>query len=250
MDIQTAIKAKGGMCENPFGGHFRLSKLDIQDWAGGSDQPEELLYRGVILEAVSSYLFFGLGHNGMVANEFLMASDYFFNVDSDKPETWNQDREVRVSDIALRAGHGSRKNQIFIQLTDDQMAEMCFDRQYERSGLDRAMNIDWFRRLLKVKRRNIIEANFEQVSAYLKTLRQQAANRGEYLRSGTYHGDLLETLVAPTDEALASLLYPLRQIAQVRHRSPFRLPHRVNGHRDWNGYKADRAGLPVSRLEV
>lgn len=241
MDISGATKKKGGMCSNPFGGHFRLSKLEVQDWAGGSDQPEELLYRGIILESVSSYLFFGLGHNGMVAEEFLMAADYFFKVTSDNPDSWNQDRRVRVNDIEPGA---SRKGQQFIELEDSQMAEMCFDSQYARSGLDRSMSLSRFRKLLKAKRRNIVEANYQQISDYLKSIRQQAAERGEYIKPGLYHGDLIETLIAPTDEALASLVYPVRRVAQVIHRSPFRLPRRINGHRDWNNKKAARR-LPV-----
>lgn len=235
MDIKQVTKPKGGMCENPYGGHFRLDKFELLGTGDGKTEPLEMVFRQLITNTVSNYIFFGLGHNGYgCADEFLMAHDYFFTVTSDRPETWNPDRQIRVTDIE----QGIHKWQQFVDLTDEQMADGCFDRHWIMSGLDRAMNISTFKRLLRRKRRNIIEANYQQVKNYLHTLRDQAAGRGEYLKPCLYQGDLLETLVEPTDEALASLLYPVRQVAQIAHRSPFRLPRRIHGHRDWSNKKA------------
>lgn len=243
-DIQHH-RANQGMCSNAFGGHARLDKVEQSDLAGGNSQAEEMIFKATILDAVNCYCFFGLGRNGFVAQEFQWAHDYFFVAKSSEPDSWNPDRRVLVSDVRPGA---SRKEQVFIELTDEQMQDGCFDLHWIMSGLDRAMSISTFRRLLKMKRRNIIEANYQQVKDYLHTLRDQAAGRGEFIKPGTYHGDLIETLVAPTDESLASLLYPVRQVAQVDHRSPFRLPRRIRGHRDWQGYKA--APLRAASAEV
>jgi len=236
MDIEKAV---AGMCANPFGGHLRLDKLDLIALADGKSEPLEMVLRQTILDAVSCYLFFGLGRNGYVAQEFIWAHDYFFEVKSTNSETWNPERHIRVSDIKIGHGHGKNQDKRFHDMTDADIKVLCFDEQWILSGLDRAMGIGQFRRLLRQKRRNIVEANFDQVRDYLRSIRNQAASRGEHLRPGTYQGDLLETLVSPTDESLASLLYPLKQIAQVSHRSPFRLPRRICGHRDW---KAARKG--------
>lgn len=246
MDIQRATKQKGGSCENPYGGHFRLDKFDLLGTRDGRSDPLEMVLRQVITNAVSSYVYFGLGANGYVADEFLMAHAYFFEVESTKPSSWNPDRRVLVSDIRPGA---SRKDPAYIDLTDNQMADGCFDRHWEMSGLDRAMSISTFRRLLRKKRRNIIESNLEQVRDYLRSLRDQAAGRGEYMKPGQYHGDLLETLVSPTDEALASLLYPVRQVAQVSHRRSFRMPRRIYGRRDRNALRA-ASPLPVMPLSA
>jgi hypothetical protein len=219
------------MCQNAFGGYARLDKLEVSKLADGRGSGEELLYRAVILEAVNCYLFFGLGRNGFVAEEFCWAADYFFTATSDKPDTWNSERRVQVSDVAYGCGHG--KNRKFVDLTDDEMEAMCFDQHYEMSGLCRSMTIRRFRKLLREKRRTIVEGNLHQISEYLRSIRDKSAGKGEYLRPGCVTGDLLETLVAPSAEALAELLYPVRQVAREEHRSPFRMPRRARGRRLW-----------------
>jgi hypothetical protein len=235
MDIQTGKQVgtvtNRGMCRNAFGGHCRLDKLEVSALANGNGSGEELLFRAVIVEAVNSYLFFGLGRNGFVSDEFLWSADYFFSADSEQPETWNPERNVQVSDVAN--GHGKGKDRKFVDLTDDEMKAMCFDRHYALSGLCRSMTILRFRKLLAEKRRAIVMGNLSQISEYLRSLRDKSATAGEYLRSGCVTGDLVETLISPTDEALASLLYSPRQVAREAHRSPFSLPRRARGRRLW-----------------
>ncbi|MCU1251525.1 MAG: hypothetical protein JWQ49_4554 [Edaphobacter sp.] len=236
-----------GMCPNAFGGYARLDKLEVSELANGKCSGAELLYRATIMDAVCCYLFFGLGRNGFIASEFLMAADYFFNVTSDKPETWNPERSVQVSDVAYGCGKG--KDRKFIDLTDEEMTSMCFDQHWAQSGLCRAMPIRLFRRLLAEKRRAIVAGNLSQISEYLRSLRDNAATAGEYLRPGCVTGDLLETLLSPSGEGLASLLYPMRQVAREAHRSPFSMPRRERGRRLWtpiNQYRRsmDQRNLP------
>ncbi len=218
-----------GMCANAFGGYARLDKLEVSELAGGKCTGEELIYRAVIVEALNCYLWFGLGRNGFGAQEFLWATDYLFNTTGSDTTSWNPERRVQVSDVAYGCGHG--KNREYVNLTDDEMKAMCFDEQYELSGLGRSMTIRRFRNLLMDKRRTIVKDNQRQISEYLRSLRDKAGAAGEYLRAGCVPGSLTETLVSPTDESLASLLYAPRPVAREAHRSPFRLPPRQHGRR-------------------
>jgi hypothetical protein len=113
------------------------------------------------------------------------------------------------------------------------MKAMCFDQQYELSGLCRSMTIRRFRKLLTEKRRSIVEGNLHQISEYLRSLRDKAATAEEYLRQGCVTGNLIETLVSPSGESLAALLYPARKGARESHRSPFLMPRRKHGRRLW-----------------
>jgi hypothetical protein len=158
--------------------------------------------------------------------------------------TWAWDRQVRVTD----GRQGQEK--VFAEQTDSDMQTMCFDTHYALSGFDGSMSISQFRKLLQEKRRNIIESNFQQVSDYMLKLREQAASRGEYLRSGCAMWDLVETLVTPTDEALSSQLYQARKVAQVTHRSPFRMPRRERGHRQWVANVGQSAKFSYAETQV
>jgi hypothetical protein len=78
---------RGGMCSNPTGGNDRLDRIDFMSYASGSDDPYKLLAIAVIVDATSSYLYFGLGKNGTTLDEFWFAAEFFFRTRSDRPET-------------------------------------------------------------------------------------------------------------------------------------------------------------------
>lgn len=231
-------KAKGGMCANPFGGRGRLDKLDISALAGGADHGLEVLARTVITGAVTEYLFFGLGRNGMVAQEFIHAYDYLFAVRADQPETWSHARELVVQDDR-KGGNQRRRAQKVLTLSDDELRGLTFCHWYELAGLHRAMPIAKFRRLLMAERRSIVTDNLGQIEMYLRSLRDLAATRGEY--STCAPGDLVDTLTLPDDlGALSGLVYAAKSKPQAdpirEHRSPFTLPRRIRGRREWIRY--------------
>jgi hypothetical protein len=226
------VGGSGGMCVNPFGGHAWVGKLDVAEMASGGCTAVALLMRSVILDAVGSYLYFGLGKNGMIAEEFLWASEYFFKVTSNAPPTWSADRRLKVAD---------GQNKTFVDLTDAEMRLGCFDIHYELSGMDRAVSLETFRRMLRDKRRQIIEENLAQVREYLQEVRSAAAKKGRYLRSGHAHrDDLVGVMVSPSDAGLAAWLYPVKTTVAIP--SPFRLPNRIRGRREWtSGSQYQRA---------
>lgn len=194
------------MCRNPFGGSTRLDKLD-DDHLFTSDPGDGIgaLCRSVILDAVNCFLFWGLGRNGYVAQEFLAAHDYLFEV-TDDSTTWPVEQRI--------------------ELTDEDMQSMTFPTHFEVAGFERHMTIDRFRRLLRQKRSKIVRDNRDQVKTYLRELRVQAANRGEYLRDDTRSADLDVMLLEPTPEGLAALIYPRRVTVPEAQAKVFVMPPR------------------------
>jgi hypothetical protein len=86
--------------------------------------------------------------------------------------------------------------------------------------------------LLTEKRQDIVKGNRGQISKYLQSLRSKATSKGEFLTPGVTAGDLVEVLVSPSAEGLASLIYPTRQVASVDPHSGFRAGSAVDdcGH--------------------
>jgi len=222
---------RGGMAINPFGGHARLDKLpdeDFFDVAPGSGI--EAMVRMTILDAASSYLFWGLGVNGCTSDEFLHAADYFFKITTDR-RTW-PDECWEVAGVHVEV-EGRKRNYKSFDLTEAEVESMLFPSQFEIAGFARSMSIERFRRLLKQKRKNIVEANRKQILDYLQSLRQAAAQRGQWLRDGVRAGDWMETLTQPEPESLAALLYPTKAVARMEPARLFQMPRRVHGRRPW-----------------
>lgn len=233
------------MCRNPFGGYGRLDKVEVTRLAGGSCEPMALVMRATILEAVGQYLFFGLGRNGTTPDEFVWAHEYLFAIRADQPETWRPAREMKLAYLGPETGRVRRT----LQLNDDELRSMTLCRQYELAGLDRAMDIGRFRRLLSERRRDIVTANRSQINRYLGALRESARSRSEF--ATTAPGDLVETLVSPSDlGALAGLLYPQRPQARPEHRSPFSIPRRHRGRREWAAGRARNVTTGKLRYNV
>lgn len=217
-----------GMCRLPFAGFGRLDKLEDEaffDHENGNGITA--MVRMTILDAVSSYLFFGLGKNGTVADEFLAASDYLFQV-TDDSATWPDEAGRRMTLVDRdKSGPVVFRH---LRLSDEEMKAMTFPSHFEVGGFSRVMTLSRFRRLLNEKRMQIIESNREQVKSYMRQLRADAAGRGEYLKGDVVAADFDQMLVEPTPEGLASLLYPRRAAAKMPVKM-FILPRRERGKR-------------------
>lgn len=223
---------KGGMAANPFGGHPRLDKLADEDFFPSEPgHGLEAMLRMSVVEATSSYCFWGLGRNGTTADEFLAAYSYFFTV-TDDSSTWPVEARW-METVHERLDCGKRDLKTF-EFTEDEVRSMTFPSHYGVAGFSRSMTIDRFRRLLKQKRRWIVEGNLDQIKGYLKDLRAKAASSGLYLKSEVKgRQSLIECLVEPEAESLASFLYPSKPIQVETHRKTFVMPRRDHGRRPW-----------------
>lgn len=163
-----------GMCSNPFGGNDRLDRIDFLDYASGTDNPFKLLYLKVISDAASDYLYFGLGRNGTVPDDFWYATEYFFTCRSYKRETWDHAKFMRNAYVDEDTG---KRVSTTIMLRDEDLMAACFDRHYEIAELHNLMPIDVFLEWLRTRREEILEENKQQVNAYMDLLQRTSVNR-------------------------------------------------------------------------
>ena len=221
--------SKGGMAKNPFGGATRLDTIDFMDFAGGSDSPIKMLYIKVISDAASDYLFFGLGKNGTVADDFWYATEYFFNVRSYRKETWEHAKFMRH---AYFDETSKKRVSTSIMLTDEELKMACFDRHYELAELDRQMPFEMFLVWLKQRREELLLENMAQVNDYIDLLQQTALKEvegGQQIQHRFNAIDRFQVLCRPdSPEQIAELVY-----YKPRYRRPtIRRGHAVRAHRE------------------
>jgi hypothetical protein len=198
----------GGMDANPFGGNARLDRIDFLDYASGTDSPWKLLYLKVISDAVSDYLYFGLGKNGTVADDFFYATEYFFKCRSFLPETWKHANSMRHAYVDEVSG---KRVSSHLTLTDEELRQACFDRHYEIAELHNLMPFDQFIEWLKVRRSEILEENKAQVNAYIDLLQRTALREvigGQQIPFKLDSADRMQVLTRPTSpEQVAELVF-------------------------------------------
>ena len=120
----------------------------------------------MITQAIQDHLYFGLGKNGCVLEEFWFASEYLYTVRSTDPKTWEPSRYVDRSYEDRSDGNRIRFSEV-VRLTDAELESMCFDRQYLSAGMDRVMPFDLFVRKLEEQRLVILSSSWQQVITYL-----------------------------------------------------------------------------------
>lgn len=196
------------MCARPFGGAERLDRIDFLDFASGTDNPFKLLYLKVISDAASDYLFFGLGKNGTVPDDFWYATEYFFTCRSHLEETWKHAKFMRQAYVNEETG---KRVSSTIMLTDEELKQTCFDRHYEIAELHQLMPMERFLEWLKVRREEILEENKQQVNDYIDLLQRTAFNRvksGEQSNFKLDAADRMQVLTSPeSPEQVAELVF-------------------------------------------
>lgn len=226
--------SRGGMCKLPFGGcnhkeavpgkdcpvcgRTKNERLDKFDFATGQgfldcmnspgDSPEKRIALQLISSTAHEYLFFGLGQNCIRIDRFFEASDFFFRVRSNDPDTWGKCRTIRTCAVSEETG----KREVTVQVLDDStIKSMCFDRWYSLAGLDNQMPLDHFCKWLKIKRRKTLEDNQAQVREYIEWLGEPNLRAaGIWQESFEFMKDwrhVLEILVEPSEPSyLAALI--------------------------------------------
>lgn len=169
------------MCRNPFGNFERLDRIDLFDYAAGSDVPFKLLFLKVIQQAAQDYLFFGLGKNWITLEDFADAHRYFFIVRSERPETWEHARYFRE---VFENEQTKKRTLRVLKLTDAELKLATFDVHYSLAGLDKVMPREQFTKLLEDQRLTILASTWDQVKEHLGVIDEYAA---------------LKSLVAPTE---------------------------------------------------
>lgn len=152
------------MCSNPFGGNDRLDRIDFMDFASGTDSPFKLLYLKVISDAASDYLFFGLGKNGTVPDDFWYATEYFFTCKSYLEDTWKHAKFMRKAYVDEDTG---KRVSSTLMLSDEELKQTCFDRHYEIVELHKLMPIERFVSKLEEQRLTILVSNWQQTQTFL-----------------------------------------------------------------------------------
>lgn len=196
----------GGMTPNPFGGENRLDHINLMEYLEANAPADKVLFLRIIQDAASNYLYALLGKNGTSVEEFFYTHQYFFKVNSTDRKSWARYRTIKHVSVE----NGSKLYQKRV-LEDNELRLMCFDKQFEMSGLSDYMHIDRFRASLKNKRKKILTNNWEQVISYISTLYQRELNQiaeGQQVPLQVWKEDLLTILVdPPTPKHLASLIY-------------------------------------------
>jgi hypothetical protein len=213
------------MCANPMGGSERLDRIDFMDFASGTDSPFKLLYLKVISDAVSDYLFFGLGKNGTVPDDFWYATEYFFTCRSYIEDTWSHAKFMRQAYVDETTG---KRVSSTLMLSDEELKQTCFDRHYEIAELHKLMPIDRFLSWLRTRREEILTENQKQVNDYIDLLQRTALKS---ISAGTQIGfaldsaDRMQVLIKPdSPEQVAELvLYAPRY--RRSHRNLTRMNH-------------------------
>lgn len=213
--------AKGGMDKNPFGGNARLDRIDFMDFASGSDSEFKLMYIKVISDAASDYLYFGLGKNGTVADEFFYATQYFFHCRSNQPETWQHASSMRHAYVDDTTG---KRVSTHLVLTNEELRQGCFDRHYEIAELHKVMPFEQFLGWLKMRRAEILEENKVQVNEYIDLLQRVGARDvlgGEQIPFKLTVIDRMQVLTSPeSPQQVAELVYySPRNRSAAAHRS-------------------------------
>jgi hypothetical protein len=204
--------------------HVRLDKLDFTDFSDpnmencGGAPSEQLIALQLMTDAANNYLYFGLGRNGTTIEEFWYGYEFFFQVRSNKPESWQHAKYMRT--VAVNPETGKRET-IIQQLSDMQLEAMCFDTWYSLSGLENLLSIDRFCSWLKRTRREILEDNESQVREYIAMLKRVALSEigpGHQIPM-EYEGltrSMIDTLVEPSDPAeLAALVFYQRKLRRT-----------------------------------
>lgn len=206
MAEETQQVTRGGMCSNPFGGEDRIDRINLLEFLESNIPSDKVLYSCIIQDAASNYLYAFLGKNGTSAEEFFAAWQYFFKVESTNKSSWDHNRTIKHSYIS----RGQKVTETH-QLTDDELKLMCFDKQYELSGLHKHMHIDKFRLLLRTKRQRIVKDNLAQITSYVNSLYQNEINQitnGQQIPLQVWNENILTVLTdPPTPMHLASLIY-------------------------------------------
>jgi hypothetical protein len=180
------------MCVAPFGGYERLDRIDFTAFASGTTSSTQLLYVKVVAQAASDYLYFGLGKNGTVLEEFWYSAEYFFTCRSHIEETWNRAKFMRQAFVDDESGERVVSH---LTLTGDELRLGCFDLHYEIAGLDRVMPLERFVLKLKEQRLAVLATSWDQVLNHLspgKTLSLDGETQ------------LLRELHMPTQDGLVS----------------------------------------------
>ena len=172
---------KGGMCRDPFAGFARPDKLDPQSLLGPNDPPEKAIILATILDAFQSYVYFGIGDaapdgtprsNGVIAENFWNDYNYFFNVRSNQPRTW--ETHARIMDEIVIDEHGRRARHTVV-LSNAQLQAMCFDRQFEL--LQWPFSMDTFLQMVRQHRITVLTKSGAQIRSYMRLLRECSVAR-------------------------------------------------------------------------
>lgn len=194
---------RGGMSKNPFGGCSckvkeekagklcplcgkynpqRLDRLDIVKWIandpdcieGGGIPGEQMVWLSQVQSAANDWLYFAISEkNGITAEKWWEAHQFLFRTRSTDRTTWGPAyrREVYFDETERR------RKTVISKFTDDQMRCMCFDSQYEMSGLSKIMHLDRFLVMLHKQREMLVKQNWEAVNEYLDLLELTGARR-------------------------------------------------------------------------
>ena len=180
------------MSPRAFGGHHRLDKLDLVVDVTSDIQPERTLWLASIQDAAHIYKFYGLGANGTSRDEFWYATEWFFHVRSDRPETWQAARVLR--EVVFDEELGRRANRV-TRIPDNVLKFQCLDVLWQH--LSFPIDLETFTRRLKAERRSLLRKNWNQVR--------------EYLRLDRTFAECAETLTCPSSpDELTNLLYSSR----------------------------------------
>jgi hypothetical protein len=228
---------KAGMCANPFGGHERLDKCNLQgpSMLGGelvdilSDVPgERTLIAETFKDALNNYLFFGLGQNGTSAPEFWYGVEFLFRIRASRPETWKDARYMR--DAYVDEQTGKRVSRTLV-LTDSQLQAGCAD--YLWDLLEMPLSLDEFVIRVRAVRRDLLRENKEQIEKVIRLLNSPSLSRnvlpGDTYPMKLFGQDYQEVLLEPKDpDDVSELVHyyprtktkcPLRVSAAPRHRA-------------------------------
>lgn len=210
---------KGGMSPNAFAGRQRLDQIDLAAFRTPETTPEQLILLTTISDAVSSYLFFGLGRNGTCAEEFAYACRYLFEIRSTNPDSY---QDGRIISQYKTLDDGRRMLQK-IYLTDTQIRQYTFDAHYEDSGMSRLLPMDRFLSRLRKERKEILTKNWDQVQRYLAHLRER-----DYMRMCNREQLTLNIEPSTQEQMLESLVYPKspREIANMVYHAAHCRPRR------------------------
>lgn len=205
----------GGMSSNPFGGEERLDRINLMEFLEATAPADKVLFLRIIQDAASNYLYAFLGRNGTSAEEFFYTHQYFFKILSTDKSTWGSNRTIKHISI-----DGNKKIYQKRILEDNELRLMCFDKQFELSGLSDYMHIDRFKAALKKKRRRILTNNWEQVTAYVTSIYQRELNQiaeGQQVPLQVWQEDLLTILIdPPTPQHLANTIYISNKLKKAK----------------------------------
>ena len=215
---------RGGMAKNPFGGHERMDKCNLQgpSMLGGqlvdvfSGVPgERTMLAESLKDACSNYLFFGLGQNGTSADEFWFSVEYLFRCRASRPETWQCARYMR--DTFFDEAQGKRVTRV-LTLTDEQLKLACIDAQWDL--LEMPFPVERFVSALRAERKRLIGENRKQIETFIALLNNRSISRsllrGETIPMKFFSQDLDEVLTEPKnpDDVSELIRYQPRRYRQ------------------------------------